>query len=239
MAETDSSPDAAAGGATSVYKYFDKNGVLLYVGITGRGASRNSEHNKSKEWWQYVTRQEVVHYTTRRAALNIERQLIQQHRPPFNVQHNPGHAETRDAYLTFISSSIPMDAAYLLSRSLGSDRRVPLTVASVHDDLLTLVSHPADSARVASIDITGDRADVASGGRRARLVGARMEDGLLRLVVRVKDARQCRGADLMLRLGNGRGAFASIKRLDLHLPPAGRKRDRVRSAHLENGKARA
>ena len=41
-----------------------------------RGTARNSEHNASKSWWQYVVRQEVSHYSTRRAAHNMEKELI-------------------------------------------------------------------------------------------------------------------------------------------------------------------
>lgn len=44
---------------TSLYKYYDRDGVLLYVGITGRGDTRNAEHNKTKFWWKFVSRQSM------------------------------------------------------------------------------------------------------------------------------------------------------------------------------------
>ena len=86
---------------TSVYRYYDQLGILIYVGITSRGVARNIEHNKSKVWWKYVARQSVQHFPTRAIALGVERRLIEKHRPPFNVQHNYGHAEVRAEYEEF------------------------------------------------------------------------------------------------------------------------------------------
>lgn len=83
---------------TSLYRYYDRAGVLLYAGITSRGAGRNMEHT-SKPWWRYVTRQTVEHAPDRETALRLERNLISKYRPPFNKQHNPHHELMRRAYL--------------------------------------------------------------------------------------------------------------------------------------------
>jgi predicted GIY-YIG superfamily endonuclease len=83
---------------TSVYLYYDRRGVLLYVGITARNLQRNDEHT-AKEWWPFVNRQDVEHYPTRTDALRREKSLIQNRLPPFNKVHNPHHAEMRAAYL--------------------------------------------------------------------------------------------------------------------------------------------
>lgn len=115
---------------TSVYRYYDKHGVLLYVGITSRGVTRNIEHNLDKDWWQYVTTQDVDHYGTRPEALRRERELIAKHQPPFNRQHNPSHEAAREAYLGLRPH---MDeqviAVHELYRILG--KRLPL----VHHDI--------------------------------------------------------------------------------------------------------
>lgn len=98
--------DAQAEGdvPTSVYRYYDVNDVLLYVGVTGRGLSRNSEHNRSKDWWPYVTRQTVDHFPSRGLALDRERSLIIKWTPPFNRQHNPQHKVMRAAYLHLVET---------------------------------------------------------------------------------------------------------------------------------------
>ena len=85
--------------SNSVYRYFDAHGVMVYVGITHHGLVRNRQHNAEKAWWVFVHRQEVEHYDSREAAHAREIELIQRHRPPFNVMHNHQHTEVREAYI--------------------------------------------------------------------------------------------------------------------------------------------
>lgn len=106
-------PEAHRDVRTSVYRYYDRLGVLLYVGITSRGATRNGEHNATKSWWKYVNNQQVEHYPTRDAAVHRERELIREFRPPFNVQHNPGHADVAAVYVA-ARKSWPKDAPALI-----------------------------------------------------------------------------------------------------------------------------
>lgn len=103
MTESNRTREPRAEGKTSLYLYYDRNDLLLYVGITARGVSRNREHNATKEWWPFVARQEVEHYPSRSAALAAERSAIRAFHPPFNIQHNPGHELARDAYLSLRS----------------------------------------------------------------------------------------------------------------------------------------
>lgn len=74
--------------ATSVYRYFDCVGRLVYVGVTKRGVQRAHEHAKTKDWWPLVTGSTVEHFATREEALEREAELIQRHRPLANIQHN-------------------------------------------------------------------------------------------------------------------------------------------------------
>jgi hypothetical protein len=71
---------------TSVYRYYDDLGRLLYVGVTARGHSRATEHARSKPWWPLVARAEIEHFSTRDRALDEERYLIGYHQPPYNTQ---------------------------------------------------------------------------------------------------------------------------------------------------------
>lgn len=77
--------------STTLYRFFDADGALLYVGITKNGAQRWHEHSKSKEWWGRVASTTVEHYDTRAAALDAERAAIVAERPLFNVVHNVTH----------------------------------------------------------------------------------------------------------------------------------------------------
>jgi predicted GIY-YIG superfamily endonuclease len=45
---------------TSVYQYRDENGLLIYVGITSRGTTRQAEHSAKAEWWPFVRSQQAL-----------------------------------------------------------------------------------------------------------------------------------------------------------------------------------
>lgn len=112
--------------ATSVYRYYDEYDVLIYVGITSRGAKRNAEHYKSKAWWPMVVRQEVEHYSTRDEAAAREVTLIRQHQPPYNTQHNE---DSRRARLTYeaVRTKLPAEPIDPLSMARDLGKALPLT----------------------------------------------------------------------------------------------------------------
>lgn len=124
---------------TSVYRYYDAVGTLIYVGITRQGMGRNVQHNGKAEWWPFVARQEVDHFPTRQAAMLREKDLIRSLRPPFNKQHNPTHAEMREAYLKYaLKYSAEMADPLSLYRDL--DRQLPMDVISSERGSLVLRS---------------------------------------------------------------------------------------------------
>lgn len=136
---------------TSVYRYYDRFGILLYVGITSRSTSRNQEHNKSKIWWHYVAWQEVDHYPSREVAHRHEVELIEKFAPPFNVQHNRDHARMKLAYLAVIEeidSAHERDPRNLLERL---NRKLPFEVVRHEGSRMMLRSqatHVAITARL-------------------------------------------------------------------------------------------
>lgn len=123
---------------TSVYKYYDEYGILIYVGITSRGAKRQSEHNKDKSWWAHVASQTVEHFDSRHVALDHEESLILSHEPPFNTQHNRNQRSAMASYLSFRKLPSLQQSPEDLLRESG--RRIPLLV----------VSHEGNSLRVAT-----------------------------------------------------------------------------------------
>lgn len=108
---------------TSVYRYYDRFGQLLYVGITKRGTQRNNEHNE-KVWWPFVARQEVEHYGSRTQALARETDLIRHAAPPFNKQQNPHHKTLTAEYLKLVATEAVDLRPH--ERWMLMDRRVPL-----------------------------------------------------------------------------------------------------------------
>lgn len=84
----------------SVYRSYDVDEYLIYVGITSRGYARSNEHAATSAWWPHVALQRIDHYASRREAEAVEAALIRAYRPPYNVVHNIGGAELRAAYET-------------------------------------------------------------------------------------------------------------------------------------------
>lgn len=70
---------------TSLYRYFDAAGVLLYVGITSRRTGRSLQHAAEKSWWSEVARAEYEHFATREEAARRERLVIATERPRHNI----------------------------------------------------------------------------------------------------------------------------------------------------------
>lgn len=71
---------------TSLYRFYDAEDRLLYVGITNHLMRRTTRHAADKPWFSAVARSEVDHYPTRAAALAREAELIRELQPVHNIQ---------------------------------------------------------------------------------------------------------------------------------------------------------
>jgi len=74
--------------STWVYYFFDEQGNLLYVGITGDTRRRWAQHAEDKPWWHLVARKERVLYSSREEAEKVEEHQIRTHKPMFNRAMN-------------------------------------------------------------------------------------------------------------------------------------------------------
>jgi predicted GIY-YIG superfamily endonuclease len=72
---------------TSLYRFYDADGALLYVGITSRGPNRWQEHEAHRAWWALVASSRVEHFDDRDAAAAAERAAIRAEKPPHNITH--------------------------------------------------------------------------------------------------------------------------------------------------------
>lgn len=166
--------------ATSVYRYYDQYGILIYVGITKRGVTRNLEHNLQKPWWSLVASQEVDHFPSRELAHAREVELIEVHQPPFNVQHNKAYREMNAVYcgvadqlqstahlsagvmLTGMGGKLPLhvvelaraDETWMVFRSEAAHAKVALRMAIVGRPALR-VAHGMGIGEIASLEHRG------------------------------------------------------------------------------------
>ena len=211
---------------TSVYRYYDLNDLLLYVGITSRGTRRQDEHNATKEWWKFVARQEVEHYPSRSEASDREKKLIRSYRPPFNRQHNPGHELARSAYLDLATDKgeRSRNVHPVLTKYRGK-KRMSMDIARI-GGALVLRSRPDDSDLVQQLDVQsavhGTLSTHGAKGARPKLDRAVAEDA--QLVMHVSFARhseRIRRAEVLLRMPQQNGHLLTFKRIDLYAAGAG------------------
>lgn len=73
---------------TWLYRMFDQDGILLYVGISQDAFVRFAQHARSKSWIKQVARWEREPFPSRQMALQAEKAAIEQESPLFNIAHN-------------------------------------------------------------------------------------------------------------------------------------------------------
>ena len=67
-----------------LYRHFDKNGILLYIGISMNLFARLKAHQKQSHWFNLIDRIEIKHFETREEVLMAEKLAIQKERPLYN-----------------------------------------------------------------------------------------------------------------------------------------------------------
>ena len=74
--------------ATSLYRHYDAQGALLYVGMSLNAVGRLANHKSVAPWFRKINRVTIEHYASRKAALEAERLAILAEKPLYNVQFN-------------------------------------------------------------------------------------------------------------------------------------------------------
>jgi predicted GIY-YIG superfamily endonuclease len=70
---------------TALYRFYDADDVLLYVGITYDLKKRWSTHRLDKSWWHLVSRKTHEWYANRALAEAAEARAIETERPRFDA----------------------------------------------------------------------------------------------------------------------------------------------------------
>lgn len=72
-----------------VYRYFDDEDVLLYVGESADPSRRAQDHANAQQWWPEVARVEVATFLNASAAKAEEARAIRDERPVYNLAGAP------------------------------------------------------------------------------------------------------------------------------------------------------
>lgn len=74
-----------ADAPTVLYRFYDKDGNLLYVGITAKLSRRVADHRRRQPWWRQRVRTTIEVHPRRWAALDAERVAIVTEKPRYNI----------------------------------------------------------------------------------------------------------------------------------------------------------
>lgn len=69
---------------TELYRHFDRQGRLLYIGISKDAEKRAAQHRSNSEWFVYQFSMTVETLPTRALALKAEKDAINKEKPPYN-----------------------------------------------------------------------------------------------------------------------------------------------------------
>lgn len=89
---------------TQLYRHFNAENELLYVGISINAPNRQSQHKHASRWFKEVTRIEIESYEYREQALQIERNAIETEKPKYNIQHQVEEPRVKDYSVTIENS---------------------------------------------------------------------------------------------------------------------------------------
>ncbi|MGW2371707.1 GIY-YIG nuclease family protein [Kitasatospora sp. NPDC001683] len=87
---------------TAVYRLYDTDGSLLYVGITHNLEQRWADHRHWKRWWHLVHRSDIQWFPNRASALAAERAAVEAESPRFDKTHRLGRGWRDHPPVTFI-----------------------------------------------------------------------------------------------------------------------------------------
>jgi predicted GIY-YIG superfamily endonuclease len=73
---------------TQLYRHYDSQDNLLYVGISKSAINRLSQHFRTAEWFKDIARISVENFATREEALEAEKLAIKTEYPWYNKTHN-------------------------------------------------------------------------------------------------------------------------------------------------------
>ena len=111
---------------TDLYRHFDADGMLLYVGISLSAVSRLSAHKVGSEWFSKIARIEIETFETRESARDAERDAIATEKPRYNIQHkhcNSKKLKKEPSDSTAISEHIRTSGFYVghIAKVVGVD----------------------------------------------------------------------------------------------------------------------
>jgi len=129
--------------AAAVYRHFDADGLLLYVGVTNNPKRRLHEHKCRAVWADQIDQVSVKWYPDREIALARELEAISEENPIFNGGERAELIVTGDAFRDWMAregltqeelAKATGMARSTISQMITGKRRTPLRFAAIIED---------------------------------------------------------------------------------------------------------
>ena len=105
-------------GPYRLYRYYDARNTLLYVGISGALAARDSGHISKSKWMQFTARSTVERHKTLESVKKAERSAIRAERPIFNKAYN-STPEAKERLRVYLEAAAHSGSAVTSARTPG------------------------------------------------------------------------------------------------------------------------
>jgi len=132
-----------------LYRHFDKNGVLLYVGISLSAINRLGQHKDNSHWFNEIKRVDIEIFKTREEVREAEKKAILKENPLHNIyrptvkEQKSVYQESKDDLIKRIVSFNPAYSIDDIMQLLGMQKR----------DVIAAM----DSGELSYIEILGKR----------------------------------------------------------------------------------
>lgn len=82
-----------------LYRHYDKNGLLIYVGISISTAARLAQHRIHSKWFKEIVLITIERFETRSEAYKAEEIAIKNENPKFNITYGTNPRDQSDVWL--------------------------------------------------------------------------------------------------------------------------------------------
>lgn len=119
-----------------LYRFFDTEDNLLYVGITNSPLARMSQHLRDKAWFKNAGHTTYEHFGTRAELEAAEVRAIREEKPKYNIAHSVGPLPRVIGVKTTVGYSSSRDAnRFQAPDAIASDDMTDAERDAIYDEL--------------------------------------------------------------------------------------------------------
>jgi hypothetical protein len=133
---------------TAVYRLYDSNDVLLYIGVASIFGTRWHQHAGMQPWWPHVDHQTIEWHATREDAEAAGAEAIRQEKPVYNCLHNGKRrfGPRRDPHSGFPADGHPLLLDIREARAEYDLLQADADADAAHRELMTRIGKALDEA---------------------------------------------------------------------------------------------